>query len=145
MLARIAKKVYPVHRRDELRASKTYMEALEKTVNIEFIWSSEVVEIEAEQFVTGVKVKSRKDDSIRQVPCDGIFVAIGNIPNTDLIQGQVELDEAGYVLADESTKTNIPGVFAVGDMRQKPLRQIVTAVADGAVASKFAEEYVDGV
>ena len=104
-----------------------------------------MVEIEAEQFVTGVKVKSRKDDSIRQVPCDGIFVAIGNIPNTDLIQGQVELDEAGYVLADESTKTNIPGVFAVGDMRQKPLRQIVTAVADGAVASKFAEEYVDGV
>ena len=144
-LAKICEKVYLVHRRDELRASKTYMEALEKTENIEFIWSSEVVEIEAEQFVTGVKVKSRKDDSVRQVPCDGIFVAIGNIPNTDLIKGQVELDEAGYVLADETTKTNIPGVFAVGDMRQKPLRQIVTAVADGAVASKFAEEYVDGV
>ena len=144
-LAKICEKVYLVHRRDELRASKTYMEALEKTENIEFIWSSEVVEIEAEQFVTGVKVKSRKDDSIRQVPCDGIFVAIGNIPNTELIQGQVDLDEAGYVLADETTKTNIPGVFAVGDMRQKPLRQIVTAVADGAVASKFAEEYVDGV
>ena len=144
-LAKICEKVYLVHRRDELRASKTYMEALEKTENIEFIWSSEVVEIEAEQFVTGVKVKSRKDDSIRQVPCDGIFVAIGNIPNTELIQGQVDLDEAGYVLADETTKTNIPGVFAVGDMRKKPLRQIVTAVADGAVASKFAEEYVDGV
>jgi len=144
-LAKICEKVYLVHRRDELRASKTYMEALEKTENIEFIWSSEVVEIEAEQFVTGVKVKSRKDDSVRQVPCDGIFVAIGNIPNTDLIKGQVDLDEAGYVLADETTKTNIPGVFAVGDMRQKPLRQIVTAVADGAVASKFAEEYVDGL
>ena len=104
-LAKICEKVYLVHRRDELRASKTYMEALEKTANIEFIWSSEVVEIQAEQFVTGVKVKSRKDDSIREVACDGIFVAIGNIPNTDLIKGQVDLDEAGYVHADETTRT----------------------------------------
>lgn len=141
-LAKICKKVYLVHRRDELRASKTYMESLEKTENIEFLWSSEVVEILADEFVTGVKVKSRKDDSVQEVPCDGIFVAIGNIPNTELIKGQVELDEAGYVLADETTTTNIPGVFAVGDMRQKPLRQIVTAVADGAVASKYAEEYL---
>lgn len=142
-LAKICEKVYLVHRRDELRASKTYMEALEKTENLEFVWNSEVVEIQAEQVVTGVKVKSRKDDSIREIACDGVFVAIGNIPNTDLIKGQVELDESGYVLADETTKTNIPGVFAVGDMRKKPLRQIVTAVADGAVASKFAEEYID--
>ncbi len=144
-LAKICKKVYLVHRRDELRASKTYMESLEKTENIEFIWSSEVVEILADEFVTGVKVKSRKDDSIRMVACDGIFVAIGNVPNTELIKGQVELDEAGYVPADETTRTNIPGVFAVGDMRNKPLRQIVTAVADGAVASKYAEEYIDSL
>lgn len=144
-LAKICEKVYLVHRRDELRASKTYIEALEKTENIEFVWSSEVVEIMAEQFVTGVKVKSRKDDSVTEIACDGVFVAIGNIPNTELIKGQVELDEAGYVLADETTRTNIPGVFAVGDMRQKPLRQIVTAVADGAVASKFAEEYIDSL
>ena len=141
-LAKICKKVYLVHRRDELRASKTYMESLENTENIEFIWSSEVVEIlEDNMMVSGVKVKSKKDDSIRMVSCDGIFVAIGNIPNTSLIEGQVTLDEAGYVLADETTQTNIPGVFAVGDMRQKPLRQIVTAVADGAVASKYAEEF----
>ena len=144
-LAKICKKVYLVHRRDELRASKTYMESLEKTENIEFIWSSEVVEILADEFVTGVKVKSRKDDSIRMVSCDGIFVAIGNVPNTELIKGQVELDEVGYVPADETTRTNIPGVFAVGDMRNKPLRQIVTAVADGAVASKYAEEYIDSM
>ena len=143
-LAKICKKVYLVHRRDELRASKTYMDSLEKSENIEFIWSSEVAEIlEDNMMVSGVKVKSRKDDSMRVVACDGIFVAIGNIPNTDLIKGQIALDEAGYVLADETTKTNIPGVFAVGDMRQKPLRQIVTAVADGAVASKYAEEYID--
>ena len=144
-LAKICKKVYLVHRRDELRASKTYMESLEKTENIEFLWSSEVVEIEAQDYVTGVKVKSRKDDSIKEVSCDGVFVAIGNVPNTDLIKGQVELDEAGYVPADETTRTNIPGVFAVGDMRNKPLRQIVTAVADGAVASKYAEEFVNGL
>ena len=142
-LAKICKKVYLVHRRDELRASKTYMEVLENTENIEFVWSSEVVEILEDQTVTGVKIKSRKDDSIREVACDGIFVAIGNVPSTDLIKGQVELDEAGYVPADETTRTNIPGVFAVGDMRAKPLRQIVTAVADGAVAAKFAEEYID--
>ena len=142
-LAKICKKVYLVHRRDELRASKTYMDSLEKTENIEFLWSSEVTEIMADEFVTGVKVKSKKDDSIREVPCDGVFVAIGNVPNTDLIKGQVELDEAGYVPADETTRTNIPGVFAVGDMRNKPLRQIVTAVADGAVASKYAEEFVN--
>ena len=142
-LAKICKKVYLVHRRDELRASKTYMEVLENTENIEFVWSSEVAEILADQTVTGVKIKSRKDDSIREVACDGIFVAIGNVPSTELIKGQVELDEAGYVPADETTRTNIPGVFAVGDMRAKPLRQIVTAVADGAVAAKFAEEYID--
>ncbi len=142
-LAKICKKVYLVHRRDELRASKTYMESLEKTENIEFIWSSEISEIlEDDHMVSGVKVKSRKDGSVRVVSCDGIFVAIGNIPNTRLVEGQIALDEAGYVLADETTRTNIPGVFAVGDMRQKPLRQIVTAVADGAVASKYAEEFV---
>lgn len=144
-LAKICKKVYLVHRRDELRASKTYLESLEKTENIEFIWNSEVVEILADEFVTGVKVKSRMDDSVRMVACDGIFVAIGNVPNTELIKGQVELDEAGYVPADETTRTNIPGVFAVGDMRNKPLRQIVTAVADGAVASKYAEEYINSL
>ncbi len=142
-LAKICKKVYLVHRRDELRASKTYMSILEKTENIEFVWSSAVMEIFADQFVTGVKVQSKKDGSEREIACDGVFVAIGNIPNTDLVKGQIELDEAGYVLADETTKTNIDGVFAVGDMRQKALRQIVTAVADGAVAAKFAEEFID--
>lgn len=81
-------------------------------------------------------------DTIK-VACDGVFVAIGRIPNTDLFKGQLELDEGGYIVADETTKTNLPGVFAVGDVRTKPLRQIVTATADGAVASKFAEEYID--
>lgn len=143
-LAKICKKVYLVHRRDELRASKTYMETLKRAENIEFVWNSEVTELHAEQFLTGVTVRNKKNSETRLLDCDGVFVAIGNIPNTELVKGQIELDEAGYVIADETTKTNVEGVFAIGDMRQKPLRQVVTAVADGAVAAKFAEEYIDG-
>lgn len=141
-LNKICKKVYLVHRRDELRASKTYMEQLHKAENLEIIWNSEVKEILADQTVSGAVIRNKVDGTEKEVACDGIFVAVGNVPNTDLIKGQVDLDEAGYALADETTKTNVPGVFTVGDMRQKPLRQIVTAVADGAVASKYAEEYI---
>lgn len=141
-LNKICKKVYLVHRRDELRASKTYMEQLAKAENLEILWNSEVKEILADQTVNGAVIYNKAEALEKEVACDGIFVAVGNVPNTELIRGQVELDEAGYVLADETTRTNVPGVFAVGDMRKKPLRQIVTAVADGAVASKYAEEYI---
>lgn len=141
-LNKICKKVYLVHRRDELRASKTYLEQLQKAENLEIMWNSEVKEIFADQVVTGVKLYNKVEDVEQEIACDGIFVAVGNVPNTELIKGQVDLDEVGYALADETTRTNVPGVFAVGDMRQKPLRQIVTAVADGAVASKYAEEYI---
>lgn len=141
-LAKICTKVYLVHRRDELRASKTYMNSLEETDNIEFVWDSVVTEILQNGSVTGVKVKNKKTEEEREIACDGVFVAVGNLPNTSLFQGQIDVDEAGYVLADETTQTNIAGVYAVGDMRKKPLRQIVTAVADGAVASKYAEEYL---
>jgi len=141
-LAKICTKVYLVHRRDELRASKTYMNSLKETDNIEFVWDSIVTEILQNGSVAGVKVKNKKTEEEREIACDGVFVAVGNLPNTGLFQGQIELDEAGYVLADETTQTNIPGVYAVGDMRKKPLRQIVTAVSDGAVASKYAEEYL---
>lgn len=142
-LAKICKKVYLVHRREELRAAAIYRDILEKTENVEFIWNARVAAIRADQAVTGVSVTDCKSGLVREVACDGVFVAIGNVPNTALVKGQVELDEAGYVAADETTKTSVPGVFAVGDVRKKPLRQIVTAVADGAVASKFAEEYID--
>lgn len=141
-LSKICEKVYLVHRREELRASKTYMESLNEAENIEFISNSEVIEVLEDQFVTGVKVKNKIDGKMTEIACDGVFVAIGNVPNTELVKGQIELDESGYVVADETTKTNIDGVYAVGDLRKKPLRQIVTAVADGAVASKFIEEYL---
>lgn len=141
-LAKICKKVYIVHRRDTLRASKTYMKTLEKTENIEFVWDSRVVEVLHDDLVTGVKVENVKTGKVSELSCEGVFVAVGRTPNTDLFKGVLDLDAQGYLIADETTKTNIPGVFAVGDVRTKPLRQIVTATADGAVASKYAEEYL---
>lgn len=142
-LSKICNKVYLVHRRDQLRASKSYMSALKQSLNIEFIWNAKVKEILHDKKVTGVVTEDIESGDTIKVACDGVFVAIGRIPNTDLFKGQLELDEGGYIVADETTKTNLPGVFAVGDVRRKPLRQIVTATADGAVASKFAEEYID--
>ncbi len=139
-LAKICKKVYLIHRRDSLRASKIYMGPL-KDSDIEFVWNSQVTEIHSDKKVTGVTVKD-KAGTERMIPCDGVFVAVGRIPDTGLFAGQVDLDPAGYIVADETTRTNIPGVFAVGDVRTKPLRQIVTAAADGAVASHFIEEYL---
>jgi thioredoxin reductase (NADPH) len=111
-----------------------------KDSGIEFLWNSRVTEIHGDKKVTGVTVEAM-DGLVKEISCDAVFVAIGRIPDTELFQGQVELDQAGYIIADETTKTNLPGVFAVGDVRTKPLRQIVTAAADGAVASRFIEEY----
>lgn len=141
-LSKICEKVYLIHRRDTLRASKVYLDPLQSCENVEFVWDSEVIELLHGEMITGVQVKNKRTGKTRQIDCDGVFVAIGHTPNTPLFRGQVELDDEGYIRADETTRTNLPGVYAVGDVRQKPLRQIVTAVADGAVASKFAEEYL---
>lgn len=140
-LAKVCKKVYLVHRRDELRASKIYMDALTDS-GIEFIWNSKPVQILHEKRVTGVLVENVKTGEQQDIACDGVFVAIGRVPDTELFKGVLEMDETGYLKAGESTQTNIPGVFAVGDLRTKPLRQIVTAASDGAVASHFIEEFL---
>ena len=142
-LSRLCEKVYLVHRRDTLRASKVYLDPLQKAENVEFVWDSEVKQLLRDQAVTGVRVRNKKTGEERDIPCGGVFVAVGYLPNTELYRGQVELDEAGYVLADETTQTNLPGVFAVGDVRKKPLRQVVTAASDGAVAAHFIEEYLN--
>lgn len=142
-LSRLCEKVYLVHRRDTLRASKVYLDPLQKAENVEFVWDSEVKQLLRDQAVTGVRVRNKKTGEERDISCDGVFVAVGYLPNTELYRGQVELDEAGYVLADETTQTNLPGVFAVGDLRKKPLRQVVTAASDGAVAAHFIEEYLN--
>ena len=98
-----------------------------------------------ETLITGVEVTDRTDGSSRVIPCDGVFVAIGRTPATELVQGVLEMDEGGWLLVDESTRTSIPGVFAAGDLRRKPLRQVITAASDGAVAARAAEEYLSGL
>ena len=145
ILSRIAEKVILVHRRDSLRAEKVYHRALEEAANLEFRWNSVVTGLVHEDRVSGIRLKdvSSGEESVHS--CDAVFVSIGRTPNTGLLEGQVELDRSGYVVAGESTCTNIPGVFAVGDVRTKALRQIVTAAADGAVSVHYAEEYLAGL
>ena len=142
ILSRIAEKVIIVHRRDTLRATKVYHDALEKAGNVEFAWDSVVTELLHEEKLTGLRIKNVKTEEESVLECDGVFVSVGRAPVTELFKDILELDKAGYIVADESTKTNIPGVFAAGDVRTKVLRQVVTAVADGAMAAHYAEEYL---
>ena len=140
-LSRLAKKVILVHRRDTLRATKVYHAQLQKAENVEFIWNSTVSGLRYGDKLTGVELTDVRSGEKTEIACDGLFVSIGRKPNTALFS-QVEKDEVGYILADESTKTSVSGVFAVGDVRAKELRQIVTAVSDGAVAAHEAEKYL---
>lgn len=142
LLSKVCKKVMLVHRRDTLRASKIYRTALEKAENVEFIWNSTVKELLALERVRSAILQNVLTNETREAECDGIFISIGRTPDTALFKGLVNLDEGGYIIADESTKTNVRGVFAAGDVRTKAMRQIVTAAADGAVAAHFAEEYI---
>ena len=142
-LSRLAKKVYLIHRRDSLRAEKIFEEPLKNADNIEILWNSTVEDFITDGRVTGLKLRSTQSEKVSEIECDGVFVSIGRKPATEFLQGVVALDKNGYIVADESTKTEIDGVYAVGDVRTKPLRQIVTAAADGAVAVHFAEEYLN--
>ncbi len=144
ILSRICKKVILVHRRDTLKATKIYHVPLMNAENVEFRWDSEITELHHDGKVTGVRLRNVKTGEESALACEGVFVSIGRRPSTELVKGQLELTPEGYVVADESTRTNIPGVFAVGDVRTKALRQVVTAVADGAVAVHYAEEYLAG-
>ena len=141
-LSRLAKKVYLVHRRDTLRATKIYLDPLKKAENIEFLFDSTLVDIVAEPRVKQAKIKNLKSSEENYIDCDGIFISIGRSPTTAFLNGAIPLDAQGYIIADESTRTPIDGVFAAGDVRTKTLRQIVTAVSDGAVAASVAEEYI---
>ena len=143
-LSRVAKKVILVHRRDSLRATKVYHEPLMRAENTEFRWNSAVTELLGGDRLTGVRLRDLRTGEETQLDCDGVFISVGRKPATELVQGQLELDRGGYIVADETTKTSLPGVCAVGDVRTKPLRQVVTAVADGAMAVHMAEEYLAG-
>ncbi len=139
-LSRVAGKVILVHRRDSLRATKIYHEPLMQAENMEFSWNSKVVTITADAKVNGVILEDTLTGDRREVACDGVFISIGRHPATAFLQGQLALDPAGYIIADESTKTSIPGVYAAGDIRTKSLRQVITAAADGAMAAHMAEQ-----
>ena len=141
LLSKICKKVYVIHRRDKMRATKIYNEPLQKADNIEFKWNCQVKEILFDEMVNGVIIENN-NGLVEKLDIDGLFISIGRSPVTEIFRGQVELDELGYVVADETTKTNIDGVFAAGDVRTKVVRQIVTATADGAVAAHYAEGYL---
>ena len=139
-LSKLCEKVYLVHRRDSLRASRSYLEPLNTAGNIEFVWNAQIEDLLGEQSLTGVKYLDKVTGEHKELKADGLFVAVGRVPTTALFKDQIKLDEQGYIDADETTRTNIPGVYAVGDVRRKPLRQIVTAVGDGATAIKYIEE-----
>ena len=140
VLSRIAKKVYLIHRRDSLKASRTYHQPLEQAENVEFIWNSQVSQLLGEEKLSGVVLQDVQSGQEKELALDGLFISVGRNPATELFRGQLELDENGYIVADETTRTSIPGVYAVGDVRTKTVRQIVTAAADGAVAAHYAEE-----
>lgn len=142
LLSRVAKKVILVHRRDTLRATKVYHAPLESAENVEFRWNSVVTELLHEDKVTGVRLKDVNTGEEATIRCDGVFISVGRKPATDLVKDQLQLDASGYVIADETTQTSIPGVYAVGDVRTKLLRQVVTAVSDGAMAVHMAEEFL---
>lgn len=142
LLSRLAKQVFLVHRRDTLRAAKIYQEQMANTDNIRFIPNHVVSELLPRESGLDVILKNVSGNELMPIACDGVFVSIGHYPATDLFRGAVDLEDSGYIKANESTCTNLPGVFAAGDVRTKPMRQIVTATADGAVAALHAENYV---
>lgn len=144
LLTRIARKVILVHRRDTLRATRIYHAPLRQAENLEFRWNSAVTELLHGDKLTGVRLRDLVTGKETDLPCDGVFISVGRKPATDLVDGQLDRDAAGYLVADETTRTNLPGVYAVGDVRTKPLRQVVTAVADGAIAVHEAEQYLAG-
>ena len=142
LLSRVAKKVILIHRRDTLRATKIYHAPLDAAENVEFRWNSAVTELISDGSLTGIRVKNLLSGEEEEISLDGLFVSIGRKPATELVAGQLELDGSGYIAAGETTETSIPGVYAVGDVRTKLLRQVVTAVADGAMAVHMAEEFL---
>mgnify|MGYP003291234254 CR=1 FL=1 len=142
LLSRIAKKVYLIHRRDTFRATKIYQQPLEQAENIEILRSNGVERLLYSDKLTGAELQNVQTGEKTLLELDGLFVSVGRSPATELFAGQLELDGGGYIVADESTRTNIPGVFAVGDVRTKAVRQIITAAGDGASAAWYAEEYL---
>ena len=141
-LSGLCKKVYLVHRRDELRADKAIQEKVFGCENIEMVWESIPLEILGQDEVTGIKIRNVKTGEERELDTDGVFIAVGIVPNTTFVEDQLELDENGYICAGEEGITSAAGVFAAGDIRTKALRQVVTAVSDGANTVASVQKYL---
>ena len=141
-LSRIAKEVTLIHRRDHLRATPIYLKPLQEAENIHILWNSRVEKFLYDEVLKGIEARNVVTGESHELACDGLFVSVGRQPATELVKDWLTLDEGGYIMAGEDTKTSVPGVFAVGDVRSKELRQIVTAVADGAVAAHMAERFL---
>lgn len=141
LLSKLCRSVTLIHRRDSLRASRSYLEGLERA-GVAVRWNCVVDALLFDKKLTGLRLRDTVSGGLSELACDGLFIAAGRVPDSQLFRGQVEMDSAGYLLADESTRTNLPGVYAVGDVRAKPVRQIVTATADGATAAHFVEEFL---
>jgi len=146
-LTRFATKVTVVHRRDSLRASKIMQDKAYANPKIHFIWDSEVAEVKdvSKGEVTGIVVRNLKTGKLTELPLDGVFIAIGHTPNTKLFEGQIELDPAGYIITRDGTHTNVPGVFAAGDVQDHIYRQAITAAGSGCMAAIDAEHYLDDI
>jgi len=141
-LSRMAKKVYIIHRRDQLRAAKKYQEKMFALANVEPVWDSVVTEFNGDDLLRSVTIKNVKTQALSKLELDGAFVAIGMDPNIDFLRNEVELTEGGWIKTDALLETSSPGVFAAGDVRDTPLRQIVTSVADGALALTVLQKYL---
>lgn len=142
-LSRICKKVYVIHRRNEFRAAKSYIKKLMSMENVEIIWDSVVEEVIGKEQVEMIKVRNRNTEEVKDLNIDGIFIAVGNKPNSEVYKDIIDLDDNGYIIAGENCETNIPGIFAAGDIRTKELRQIVTATSDGANSITAVERYLN--
>ena len=141
-LTRFAKKVVVIHRRDQLRAQQIIQQRAFKNPKMEFIWDSVVQEIQGEAMVEKLEIYNRKTNEISYIPADGVFIYVGILPNNELLESRIELDSAGFVLTDEFMHTNVPGIYAAGDIRHTVLRQVVTATSDGAIAAWSAEKWI---
>jgi thioredoxin reductase (NADPH) len=142
-LAGLCAKVYLIHRRDELRAAASLQNKLMSMDNVEIIWDSEVTQICGKDIVEKIEIKNKKTNDIKSLEVNGIFIAVGVVPNTELLKGIAKMDDKGYIIADETCTTSVPGIYAAGDIRKKPMRQIITAVADGANAINSAQKFLN--
>lgn len=144
-LTKFASKVYIIHRRDELRADKIIQDRAAKNEKIEFVINSVVCEIQGQDLVNNLILKNTKTDEMFNLAVDGVFPYIGITPNVENISGQITQDKAGFIITDETMKTSIDGVFAIGDVRKTPLRQVITAASDGAIAGVYAVKYIESL